>query len=73
MKPSKMPEGLDFHVPEGREVFRIWEVARIIGHSRKQVEALISQGRFGKALKSGARDKAISRARLLRFLEENTH
>jgi hypothetical protein len=65
----------EFHIPTGRQQFRVWEVAEIICHSSRHVEHLIEEGAFGpvidarrkKAKKSSA---VITRAGLVKFLKE---
>jgi hypothetical protein len=64
-----------FNLPEGREVFRLWEVAAILAHSKHQVVKLIEEGKFGKVTDCGRGKKSsivIPRAGLIKFLQENS-
>jgi hypothetical protein len=65
----------DFHLPDGREKFRIWEVAKILHHSEDHVQNLIDAGAFGPVADfrlPGATKASvvIPRTGLVRFIQE---
>ena len=65
----------EFNLPEGRESFRIWEVARIWSHSKDQIIELMDIGKFGQVIDCGTGRKSsviIPRAGLVKFLRENS-
>jgi len=72
---QKEPEP-EFRLPDGREAFRVWEVATIIGHTDQQVNDLIALGKFGKVINCGKGkvkgSRVIPRAGLVKFLRENS-
>ena len=72
--PVTQPElDFEFFLPAGQEKFRVWEVARHIHHSRKQVEKLIDEGAFGPVVDCGSGSRAsviIPRSGLVNFLKE---
>jgi hypothetical protein len=62
-------------LPAGREGFRVWEVAKLLGHSRKHIENLLAEGAFGTYLdakhpKAKKSSVIITRQGLEKFLKE---
>ena len=76
MNSDRNESELEFNLPDGREAFRVWEVAKFIGHTDQQVNDLIDLGKFGKVLNCGKgkvkTSRVISRAGLVRFIRENS-
>jgi hypothetical protein len=76
MGTQAQPElDFDFYLPAGREQFRVWEVATIIRHSRKHVEALASAGEFGPMVdarhpRASKSSMVITRAGLVAWLKK---
>jgi hypothetical protein len=65
-----------YHIPAGREAFRVWEVATILCHTDQQVNDLIDLGKFGPVLNCGKgivkSSRVISRTALLQFIQDNS-
>jgi hypothetical protein len=65
----------EFHLPAGREKFRVWEVARIIDHSEKHVIKLIERKEFGDVIDARHPDASkssyvVTRAGLVAWLNQ---
>ena len=73
--PKKPALDFDFKIPDGRESFRIFEVAKLLSHSQDQIMNLMDAGKFGKVINCGNGRKSsatITRAGLVKFLHENS-